>query len=441
MTDYPDTLPVTPVASPISGTIAVPGSKSITNRALLLAALAEGVTTLTNALFSDDTQRMMDCLRVLGFDVQDSPEREEIRVQGRGGDIPASEGELFVGNSGTTTRFIVPAMALGQGEFLVDGVARMRERPIGDLIRALQQLGVGIESVAGNDCPPLRVSARGLHGGTSTIRSDISSQFLSGLLMASPAAAGDETRILLEGPILSAPYIAITTAMMRQFGVSVDEKEGGREYRIPGRQTYRAQETYTVEPDASSASYFFAVAAITGGCVRVSGIGTNSLQGDAAFVDVLEKMGCRVNRGADFLEVQGAERLQGITVDMNAISDTVMTLAAVAPFAESPVIIENVAHIRHKETDRIAAVVTELRRLGVMVEEREDGMTIYPAGQITPAEIHTYDDHRMAMAFSLVGLIAPGIVIRDPGCVAKTFPDYFERLETLAAGSRVSDGE
>lgn len=433
------TLTIDPVRVPVVGDARVPGSKSITNRALVLAALADGPTTLTDALFADDTQRMMDCLRALGFSVETDEAQGEIAVFGRGGAIPAVRGDLFVGNSGTTARFITPVTALGHGEYTIDGVARMRERPMGDLIRALRQLGVDAESLGANGCPPLRVRASGLKGGVCTVRSDTSSQFLSGLLLSAPCAEGAETRLHLEGPILSAPYIAITTAMMQTFGASVAVSEDAREYNVPGRQAYRAVGRYAVEPDASAASYFFAAAAITGGRVRVPGIGRGALQGDAAFVDVLEAMGCRVTRADDAITVDaGGTALRGITVDMNAISDTVMTLAVVAPFADGPTVIENVGHIRHKETDRLAAVATELARLGVRVDERADGLTIYPAARIRPAVIQTYDDHRMAMAFALIGLRAPGVTIADPACVAKTFPDYFARLAELTAGKSAS---
>jgi 3-phosphoshikimate 1-carboxyvinyltransferase len=435
MNTYPDLLPITPVTFPLTGTAHVPGSKSITNRALALAALADGTTTLFNALFADDTERMMDCLRALGVRVEANEDQKTITVWGTG-TIPSQNATMFVGNSGTTARFITPVAALGQGTYVLDGVARMRERPMGDLIRALRQLGVDIESLGTNGCPPLRIEAHGLKGGACEVRSDTSSQFLSGLLLAAPRADGAETRIHLEGPILSAPYIAITTTMMHQFGATVDVSEEGRDFEMPGRQHYMSLDRYVIEPDASAASYFFAAAAITGGRVRINGIGKNAMQGDAAFIDVLEAMGCSVTRDQDYLEVAGTGNLRGITVDMNAISDTVMTLAAVAPFASSPTVIENVAHIRHKETDRLAAVATELRRLEVRVEEREDGLTIYPATKITPAVIHTYDDHRMAMAFSLIGLRASGVVIADPKCVAKTFPDYFDRLQELVAGSQ-----
>lgn len=432
-----DPLPIEPVSAPVVGVAHVPGSKSITNRALALAALSPGSTTLTGALFAEDTARMIDCLRVLGFYVDEEPARHDVTVHGRGA-IPASHAELFVGNSGTTARFITPVVALGHGEFILDGVPRMRERPMGDLLRALRELKVDAESLGANGCPPLRIRADGLHGGSCSVRADASSQFLSGLLLAAPLADGAATTIHVEGPILSAPYIHITVEMVRAFGGEVYVEDEGRTYVVPGRQALTSPAFYAVEPDASAASYFFAAAAITGGKVRVPGIGKDALQGDAAFVDVLEAMGCRVSRGEDFTEVEGTGALRGVTWDMNAISDTVMTLAAVAPFADSPTVIENVAHIRHKETDRLAAVAAELTRLGVRVEERADGITIHPVAKVTPSVVRTYDDHRMAMAFALVGLRAPGVQIADPGCVAKTFPDYFARLNALVAGSRQS---
>lgn len=431
---FPDPLPIQPVARPVVGVAPVPGSKSITNRAFALAALSGGPTYLGNALFADDTARMRDCLTALGFNVEASEAHETVTVHGHGGRVPSERAELFVGNSGTTARFITPLAALGRGIYTLDGVARMRERPMGDLLSALQELGVQAESLGANGCPPIRLEARGLHGGTCRIRADTSSQFLSGLLLAAPCAEGNRaTHIHLEGPILSAPYIAMTTAMVRQFGGAVEQPDE-RTFLIPAGQTYRSPGFYAVEPDASAASYFLAAAAITNGRVRIPHVGRELLQGDWAFADVLEAMGCRVSRGDDFIEVHGTGILRGVTWDMNAISDTVMTLAAVAPFADSPTVIENVGHIRHKETDRLHAVAVELERLGIRVEERADGLTIYPAAHLRPAVVQTYDDHRMAMAFALVGLHSPGVQIADPGCVAKTFPDYWQRLARLAAG-------
>ena len=441
MDNAENALPIPPAPGPVAGTAAVPGSKSITNRALALAALADGETRLAGALFADDTRRMMDCLRSLGFAVEADEASETVTIRGQNGAVPAGSAELFVGNSGTTARFITPLVALGQGEFVIDGVPRMRERPMADLLHALAQIGVEAESVAGNGCPPIRVRARGLHGGDCTIRADTSSQFLSGLLLSAPCARGEATRIHIEGPILSAPYIAMTTAMLEQFGGTLSVEDEERTYVVPGHQRLEARPAYAVEPDASAASYFLAAAAITGGSVRIKNVGPNPLQGDWTFADVLEAMGCTVTRGADDITVTGTGALHGITLDMNAISDTVMTLAAVAPFADGPTVIENVAHIRHKETDRLHAVATELERLGVGVEERPDGLTIYPTDQWKPATIQTYDDHRMAMAFALVGLRVPGVRIADPGCVAKTFPDYFERLFALVEGSAAARGE
>lgn len=431
---YPPQIEITPLSSPPRTTVKVPGSKSITNRALALAALSDGSLTLTGALFADDTQRMQDCLKALGFTIDADPLTATITVQGEGGTIPTSQAELFVGNSGTTARFISPIAALGQGTFHLDGVARMRERPIGDLVQSLEGLGVAVDCPTG--CPPLTIHAKGLHGGSTTIRADASSQFLSGLLLAAPFADAEETIIQVEGPVLSAPYVRMTQAMLTQFGLSVQNR--GQEYRVPGRQQVRRRElglpqieSYAIEPDASAASYFFAAAALTGGWVRIYGLGPGSLQGDTQFVRVLEAMGCEVVLANGAIDVHGPEQLTGITLDMNAISDTVMTLAAIAPFASTPTVIENVGHIRHKETDRLAAVVAELTRLGVDVEERPDGLTIYPAKSLRPATIQTYDDHRMAMAFAITGLRSPGIVIDNPACVAKTFPDFFECLEEL----------
>lgn len=412
----------------------MPGSKSITNRALVLAALAEGKTTLTNALFADDTVRMCEGLRALGFVIGADAAAETFAVHGRGGVIPASRATLFVGNSGTTIRFLTPTVALGRGEFVLDGVERMRERPMADLLDALAQLGVDATST-GDGRPPIRVRASGLRGGTCRVRADKSSQFASGLLLAAPCADGSETRLLLDGPILSAPYIAITIAMMKTFGVAVETEDDGRTFVVPGYQRYVSPETYAIEPDASAASYFLAAAAITSGRVRIENVPRSPLQGDWAFADVLGAMGCTVTRGEGFLEVAGTPNLRGVRLDMNTISDTVMTLAAVAPFASTPTVIENVAHIREKETDRLAAVAAELARLGVRVDERADGLTIYPADKIRPATVQTYDDHRMAMAFALVGLRVGGVRIADPACVAKTFPNYFVRLSDLVGYS------
>jgi 3-phosphoshikimate 1-carboxyvinyltransferase len=422
-----DSLLVQPVARPVEGDVRVPGSKSITNRALMLAALADGTSHLEGALFSDDTHYMSEALRQLQIPVRADAENELFEVDGQGR-VPAQSAELFVGNSGTSARFLTALVALGNGTFRLDGVERMRQRPIRDLLSALQQLGVDARDDLGSGCLPVTVRADGLRGGRCTMRGDASSQFLSALLMAAPLSENG-IEITIEGDLFSIPYIEITLRMMQQWGAQVLHEQM-RRFHVPGAQKYRAQ-NYGIEPDASGASYFWAAAALTGGRGRVFGIGENSLQGDAAFVDVLEKMGCAVVRGADFIEVRGPQKLRGVDVDMNAISDTVMTLAAIAPFADAPVNIRNVGHIRHKETDRIHAVVTELRRLGVRVEERADGLTIFPASALQTARVETYDDHRMAMSFAITGLKSPGVTILDPGCVAKTFPDFFERLGKL----------
>jgi 3-phosphoshikimate 1-carboxyvinyltransferase len=423
---YPDSVTIEPVSAPVDTDVLLPGSKSYTNRALILAALAAGRSTINAALFSDDTHYMADSLRRLGIAVDEDAQAKRFIVDGAGGRIPAASAELIVGNSGTTARFITALLALGRGEYTVDGVERMRKRPIAPLLDALQQLNV--EAVALNDdgCPPLRVTTSGLEGGSARLAGDTSSQYFSALLMVG-GVPKDGLRIEVDGDLVSKPYIDMTAATMRAFGVEMVNDHYQR-FTVPGGQTYRAID-YQVEPDASAASYFFALAAATGGRVRVLNLGVNSGQGDARFVDVLEQMGCTVLREEHALEVRGPKRLNGIDVDMNAISDTVQTLAAIAPLASGPVTIRNVAHIRHKETDRISAVVTELRRLGVEVQERGDGLTIQPA-TIRPATIETYDDHRMAMSFAVLGCAVPGITIRDPGCVAKTFPEFFEVLRS-----------
>jgi 3-phosphoshikimate 1-carboxyvinyltransferase len=436
--------PIRPVSQPVNAVIQVPGSKSITNRALVMAALADGESILENALFSEDSHWCSKCLRRLGIDVIANERAETFTINGLGGKLPATSADLFVGNSGTTARFVVAAAALGHGEYRFDGVPRMRQRPIGNLLKTLQSLGAEIDS--SDDCFPLTVHAHGLRGGATEINATESSQLLSGLLQVAPYAEQDVT-VNVTGTVVSQPYIDITLKMMEQFGVMVsrpeavlsaldvpagleNDKGDYRNYFIKAGQRYRAQR-YVIEPDASNATYFFAAAAVTGGRVRIQHLSPASLQGDARFVDILEQMGCTVTRAADYLEVQGPKQLKGINeIDMNAVSDTMQTLAAIAPFADSPVYIRNIEHVRHKETDRIHAVVTELRKLNVKVDEFPDGLKVYPS-VVQPAAIDTYDDHRMAMAFSVIGLVVPGIVINDPGCTRKTFPDFFERFEKL----------
>jgi len=421
-------LSIEPIQHPLRASVRVPGSKSLTNRALLVAALADGPTTLTNALFSDDSRYFAQALVSLGFDVQTEAAAGTMRVVGQGGRLPAERAELFVGNAGTAARFLTALLTLGHGAYVLDGSARMRERPLSDLLDALRQLGARVESATG--CPPVRVLASGLPGGPARVAGDVSSQYLSGLLLVAPyAQAPVELRV--ERGLNSQPYVDLTLAVMADFGVTV-EREGYERFCVSPPH-YQALASYAVEGDASAASYFLAAPAILGGTVRVENIGRDSRQGDVAFVDVLAQMGCTLSDGAEGLAVTGPARgaLRGVDVDMRHIPDTAQTLAAIAPFANSPTTIRGIASARLKETDRVAAVCAELRRLGVTVEEYPDGLKIYPAERLRPARIETYDDHRMAMAFALVGLRSPGVEIESPGCVAKTFPDYFQVLDQL----------
>jgi 3-phosphoshikimate 1-carboxyvinyltransferase len=428
-------LAIEPLRHPVEASIRVPGSKSITNRALVLAALAshDGECSLTGVLRSEDTEVMVTALRSLGFCVYLDWGASVIGLlppKVKKADIvPAASADLFVANSGTSMRFLTALVALGHGEYRLDGVTRMRERPLDDLLDALKQLGVDVASEHGTGRPPVVVRANGLAGGAVTIRGNVSSQFLSGLLLVAPYAAAD-VEITVDGPLVSQPYVDMTLAMMRQFGVAVHRPAFG--YDVEAPQRYQPG-SYDVEPDASSASYFWAAAAIAGGEVEIPGLVRRGLQGDVRFVVVLEEMGCRVARCPADMTVYG-RRLHGIEVDMNDISDTVMTLAAVACFADGPTTIRNVAHIRHKETDRLAALATELRRIGAGVEEFADGLTITPR-PLHGAEIETYNDHRMAMSMALIGLKVPGIVIKNPGCVAKTYPGFFTDLDKLRSPS------
>jgi 3-phosphoshikimate 1-carboxyvinyltransferase len=425
-----ETIEIMPAAGPIHASVRPPGSKSITNRALVCAALAKGSSTLTGALDSEDTRVMIAALRALGIAVEVEDGGRTLRVGGCDGRLPATRAELFVANSGTTMRFLTALAAIGHGEFRLDGVARMRERPIGDLVDALGRLGAKVECEGDNNCPPVVVRADGLSGGRATIRGDISSQFLSGLLMAAPYAKR-EVRLSVEGTLVSIPYVAMTEQVMERFGASISAAADHGEITVSNSQRYQARE-FAIEPDASAASYFFAAAAITGGRITVEGLSRESLQGDVRFCDCLEQMGANVEYGADSISVAGGA-LRGIDVDMNAISDTVQTLAVTALFATGPTRIRNVAHIRHKETDRIGATACELRKLGPSVTEFEDGLFVEPR-PLDGAEIDTYHDHRMAMSFALAGLRTANVVIRDPGCVGKTYPRFFEDLERVVRG-------
>ncbi|HOM16390.1 MAG TPA: 3-phosphoshikimate 1-carboxyvinyltransferase [Thermoguttaceae bacterium] len=419
-----DKLPIQP-SGPVRGTIRPPGSKSITNRALVCSALAQGESCLEGALASEDTEVMIDSLRRLGVPVQAEDKGRRLVVQGQGGRIPAQQADLYTANSGTTMRFLTAMVCLGRGVYRLDGVPRMRERPIRDLLEALGQLGADARSEQNNGCPPVVVRAQGLRGGRAEAAGDISSQFLSALLMAAPCAQQD-VDLVVRGPLVSRPYVDMTLAVMRSFGAKVQEPQPGRFLvQAAGYQPC----TYSIEPDASAASYFFGAAAITGGRVTVEGLGRDSLQGDVAFCQCLERMGCQVEYGPHGITVSGRAQ-KGIDVDMNAISDTVPTLAAVALTVEGPTCIRGVAHMRHKETDRIAALATELRKLGASVEELPDGLRILPR-PLHGAEIETYNDHRMAMSLALVGLVTPGVVILNPGCTVKTYPEFFDDLARI----------
>jgi 3-phosphoshikimate 1-carboxyvinyltransferase len=422
--DFPEELEVLPLDRPPDATVHVPGSKSVTNRALLISALADGSSTIKNPLFSDDSYWLMHALVRLGFHLRVDARAAEIRITGHRGIIPRHDVEVFVGNAGTVGRFLPPALALGEGPYVVDGTARMRERPVEDLVDAMRLLGAAVGYTEEEGRFPLVVEGGGIGGGNARVRGKSSSQFVSGLLMAAPYAREPVT--LEAWGREEWPYVAITTEIMRAFGVEVEVGEACYEVEPA---VYRARD-YEVEPDASAASYFMAAAALTGGRVRIEGIGARSAQGDLRFAEVLDQMGCEVEVREGFVEVRGPERLRGVEVDMNAFSDTMMTLAAIAPFASTPTFIKNIEHTRYQETDRISAVATELRRLGVSVEEGRDGLRIKP-GAIRPAVVETYGDHRMAMAFAVTGLVAPGIWIRDPGVVTKTFPGYFELLDAL----------
>jgi 3-phosphoshikimate 1-carboxyvinyltransferase len=423
---FPTELEIQPLEHPINATVTPPGSKSYTNRALPIAALANGTSSLTGALFSDDTHYMTQALLELGFAVSSDESENTFSIQGTNGRVPRDSAKVFIGNSGTTARFLTPLMALGHGTFELDGVPAMQKRPIQPLLDALNTLGARASSIQNTGCPPIRVEASGLRGGNVKMRGDLTSQVFSALLMSAPYFENGIT-LEVEGELVSKPYLEVTAQTMRAFGVELEIDNFERFVVKPGE--YSAT-NYAVEPDASAASYFFAAAAITGGRVIVPGLGSNSLQGDLNFVRVLEQMGCTVNQTDMQTELIGTSNLRGVEIDMSQISDTAQTLAAVAPFASSPTRITGIGFIRRKETDRVGAVVRELQRLGINAIEEPDGMIIHP-GAPKPARIETYDDHRMAMSFAVLGLRAKGITILEPGCVSKTFPKFFEALERL----------
>ncbi len=424
MHEYPSRFILHPATPPALVEISLPGSKSYTNRALLLAALAKGESLLRNALFSDDTERMTECLNTLGVEVLADNQLKKILVKGTGRPLLSPSEPLYCGNAGTAIRFLAPFCALGEGDVILTGNERMQKRPIRDLIDGICQLGGRAVDLEGTGCPPIRISGGGLRGGKCLIEGSRSSQYFSALLLS--AARMHEGLILeVEGDLVSKPYIDMTLAVMERFGIHAANEAYHRLIVPPGQEPVACD--YMVEGDASGASYFLAAAAVSGGTVRVGPIPEDTRQGDAAFAKVLERMGCKTSHQGERINLSGGP-LHGIDVDLNAMSDTAQTLAVVALFAEGPTTIRNIANARIKETDRIAALANELSRIGAQVEEFPDGLTIYPTPPYKAVEIETYDDHRMAMSFAVAGIRVPGLTILDPGCVSKTFPDFFERF-------------
>ena len=424
-----DEIEIQPALRPLHARIALPGSKSITNRALLLAAMASGRSTIESALLSDDTRYMTAALRALGFRIEVDEAARRITVDGLGGAIPASSADIFVGGAGTAMRFIVGFLTLGQGRYRIDGNQRMRQRPIGPLLDAMQQLGATVYDERDNRCPPVIVETRGTFGGgETTIDARESSQFVSAMLM--PAALwprGLKLRVIGD---TARPFIEMTLRLMAEWGVRSEIR--GDLIVVPGGQTYHAGR-FVVEPDASAAGYFAAAAALCGGDVTIEGLRPDSVQGDIGFFNVLEKMGATIAWSDEGVVVSGTGSLRGVDVAMNAMPDMAATLAAIAPFASSPTRIREVGFIRFHESDRLRTIATELRRLGATVEDFNDGIAIEPS-RLAPAAVETYDDHRIAMSFAITGLRLPGVKIRNPACVSKTFPDFFERLARLTAG-------
>ncbi|MDO6640511.1 MULTISPECIES: 3-phosphoshikimate 1-carboxyvinyltransferase [unclassified Shewanella] len=413
----------------VNGVVNIPGSKSISNRALLLATLAEGRTTLTNLLDSDDIRYMLASLKQLGVDYQLSENNTVCELQGLGKPITAEQAQsLFLGNAGTAMRPLCAALTLGSGEFTLTGEPRMEERPIGDLVDALRQLGAEVSYLKNDGFPPLTINANGLNGGDVEIAGDLSSQFLTALLMVAPLTK-DTVNITIKGELVSKPYIDITIALMARFGVEVINHDY-RRFEIPTGQKYVSPGKVLVEGDASSASYFLAAGAIQGGEVKVTGVGKLSIQGDVKFADVLEKMGADIEWGDDFIIARQA-KLTAVDLDMNHIPDAAMTIATAALFAEGTTRITNIYNWRIKETDRLAAMATELRKVGATVDEGHDYITVTPPAVLNTAAIDTYNDHRMAMCFSMLAFADCGITINDPDCTSKTFPAYFTEFARI----------
>ena len=434
----PDFIDLAPVAR-ASGTVALPGSKSISNRTLLLAALAHGDTMVRDLLDADDVERMLDALSALGIDIEAIAGTRDYRVRGLGGRVPAKAAKLFLGNAGTAFRPLTAVLAFAGGNYELSGVARMHERPIGDLVDALRSLGADIEYLGNHGFPPLAIHPeRGSSAASDrvAVRGDVSSQFTSALLMALPAVAQRRARPVtlgIDGELISKPYVAITTNLMRRFGVAVAQ-DGWRSFTVPAGARFETPGEIQVEGDASTASYFLAAGALGGGPVRVTGVGRASIQGDVGFADVLERMGAAIERGDDWIEARSGPRgLCGVDVDCVAIPDAAMTLAVVALFAQGPTTLTGIGSWRVKETDRIAAMATELAKLGAKIDAGDDRMTIAPPARLEPATIDTYDDHRIAMCFALAALGGVRVRIMDPDCVRKTFPGFFATFRAIAS--------
>lgn len=421
-----------PAARRAEGTVRLPGSKSLSNRFLLLAALAEGTTEIRDLLLSDDVERMLDALRLLGVSWERVGSDLDFRVTGAGGPLPGRQADLFLGNAGTAVRPLTAVLALSGGHYRISGVARMHERPIGDLVEALRQVGADIRYAGNEGFPPLEIRpASVLADARVRVRGEASSQFLTALLMALPLAGGGTIEVV--GELISKPYVEITLNLMARFGVEV-ARAGWREFRVPAGARYRTPGRVWVEGDASAASYFLAAGAVAAGPVRVEGVGRDSIQGDVRFADALEALGAQIAWGDNWIECRApaGARLKAFDADFNHIPDAAMTLAVVALFADGPCRLRNIGSWRVKETDRILAIATELRKLGAVVQEGSDWLGVTPPASIRPnVAIDTYDDHRIAMCFSLVSLAGVPVRINDPKCVNKTFPEYFARFAQI----------
>ena len=421
-----ESLDIAPLEFPPNATVTLPGSKSITNRALICAALASGETTLTGALFADDTEAMVEAVRSLGAEVICTPDKAAMRIRGTAGTVETPEGAVVNARmSGTTSRFVAPLLALSGRPVTLDGHPQLRARPFGDLADSLRRLGAHVEFPSGGDGLPMLIRGP-IRSNEAAVATDRSSQFLSGLMLAAPLVPGG-LRIHIAGAVVSQPYVEMTAAVMRSFGASV--AVGPEAVQVVG-DGYKPVEDYAVEPDASAASYFWAAAAITSGTVAIEGLGADSIQGDARFVSLLRQMGASLEEDSGCTTVTGGP-LQGVDVDLSDMSDTAPTLAVAASLASTPTTVRGIGFVRGKESDRIAAVVSELRRCGVEARESADGFAVVPPPAPVGARVRTYEDHRIAMAFSVLGLVVPGMQIENPGCVAKTFPGFYEALEAL----------